>query len=62
MEFPATASGYAASAFFTDPLESSDPEIFASIRSELGWQRFEIEPAMGGFSYHTGLDAPHPTL
>ncbi len=36
-------SGNAASPFFTEPLESSDPEIFASIRSELGRQRHEIE-------------------
>ena len=38
-----TQSGNAASAFFTEALESSDPEIFASIRSELGRQRHEIE-------------------
>ena len=35
---PATAS-----AFFTEPLESRDPEIFAAIRKELGRQRDEIE-------------------
>jgi glycine hydroxymethyltransferase len=38
-----TQSGNAASAFFIEPLESSDPEIFASIRAELGRQRHEIE-------------------
>ena len=38
-----TQSGNAASPFFTEALESSDPEIFASIRSELGRQRHEIE-------------------
>ena len=31
------------SAFFTEPLESRDPEIFAAIRKELGRQRDEIE-------------------
>ena len=36
----ATAS---ASAFFTEPLESRDPEIFGAIRKELGRQRDEIE-------------------
>ncbi len=36
-------SGNALSPFFTEALESSDPEIFASIRSELGRQRHEIE-------------------
>ena len=30
-------------AFFTEPLESRDPEIFAAIRKELGRQRDEIE-------------------
>ncbi|SFU08998.1 glycine hydroxymethyltransferase, partial [Sedimentitalea nanhaiensis] len=29
--------------FFTEPLSSRDPEIFGSIRSELGRQRDEIE-------------------
>jgi glycine hydroxymethyltransferase len=29
--------------FFTEPLESRDPQIFAAIRSELGRQRDEIE-------------------
>ena len=38
-----TQSGNAASSFFTEALKSSDPEIFASIRSELGRQRHEIE-------------------
>jgi glycine hydroxymethyltransferase len=38
-----TQSGNAASAFFTEALESADPEIFNSIRSELGRQRHEIE-------------------
>jgi glycine hydroxymethyltransferase len=38
-----TASGNAASAFFTEALESADPEIFGAIRSELGRQRHEIE-------------------
>ena len=32
-----------ASAFFTEPLESRDPEIFSAIRKELGRQRDEIE-------------------
>lgn len=32
-----------ASAFFTEPLESRDPEIFGAIRKELGRQRDEIE-------------------
>ena len=32
-----------ASSFFTEPLESRDPEIFDSIRKELGRQRDEIE-------------------
>ena len=41
--FPVTQSGNALSPFFTEALESSDPEIFASIRSELGRQRHEIE-------------------
>jgi glycine hydroxymethyltransferase len=36
-------SGNAASAFFTEALESADPEIFGAIRSELGRQRHEIE-------------------
>ena len=36
-------SGNALSPFFTEPLETSDPEIFASVRSELGRQRHEIE-------------------
>lgn len=30
-------------AFFSEPLESADPEIFGAIRSELGRQRHEIE-------------------
>jgi glycine hydroxymethyltransferase len=38
-----TASGNAASSFFTEPLESSDPEIFGAIGKELGRQRHEIE-------------------
>ncbi|MGR3572219.1 MAG: serine hydroxymethyltransferase, partial [Brevirhabdus sp.] len=29
--------------FFTESLESRDPEIFGAIRSELGRQRDEIE-------------------
>jgi glycine hydroxymethyltransferase len=41
----ATASAAAprAGSFFTEPLESRDPEIFRAIRSELGRQREEIE-------------------
>jgi glycine hydroxymethyltransferase len=41
----ATASAAAprAGSFFTEPLESRDPEIFRAIRSELGRQRDEIE-------------------
>jgi glycine hydroxymethyltransferase len=31
------------SAFFTEPLEARDPEIFGAIRSELGRQQHEIE-------------------
>ncbi len=38
---PAAATD--ASAFFTEPLESRDPEIFGAIRKELGRQRDEIE-------------------
>ena len=38
-----STSGNAASAFFTQPLEAADPEIFGAIRSELGRQRHEIE-------------------
>ena len=38
-----TQSGNAASSFFSEPLESSDPEVFGAIRSELGRQRHEIE-------------------
>ncbi|MBI1620413.1 serine hydroxymethyltransferase [Aquamicrobium zhengzhouense] len=39
----ASAASADASAFFTQPLEERDPEIFAAIRSELGRQRDEIE-------------------
>ena len=41
----ATATAHSAQAedFFTAPLEEVDPEIFRSIRSELGRQRHEIE-------------------
>ena len=38
---PAAATD--ASAFFTEPLETRDPEIFGAIRKELGRQRDEIE-------------------
>lgn len=37
------AASASASAFFTEPLESRDPEIFDAIRKELGRQRDEIE-------------------
>ena len=30
-------------AFFSQPLEERDPELFGAIRSELGRQRHEIE-------------------
>ncbi|TWH35552.1 MULTISPECIES: serine hydroxymethyltransferase [unclassified Aminobacter] len=39
----ASAASADASAFFTQPLEERDPEIFAAIRKELGRQRDEIE-------------------
>jgi len=39
----ASAVSANASAFFTEPLESRDPEIFDAIRKELGRQRDEIE-------------------
>ncbi|MEO3998774.1 serine hydroxymethyltransferase [Mesorhizobium sp. CAU 1732] len=39
----APAASATVSSFFTEPLESRDPEIFKSIRSELGRQRDEIE-------------------
>jgi glycine hydroxymethyltransferase len=38
-----TAFANAASSFFTQPLESADPEIFNSVKMELGRQRHEIE-------------------
>jgi hypothetical protein len=50
MESPATASGNAAGAFFTEPLVSSAPEIFAYIRSEFGRRRLVIEPTIRVFS------------
>jgi glycine hydroxymethyltransferase len=39
----ASAKPAAADTFFTAPLEEIDPEIFGSIRNELGRQRHEIE-------------------
>ncbi|TKT81419.1 serine hydroxymethyltransferase [Aquamicrobium sp. LC103] len=39
----ATAAPATAGSFFTETLESRDPEIFNAIRSELGRQRHEIE-------------------
>jgi len=42
MALDPAATAYA-SAFFTEPLESRDPEIFGAIRKELGRQRDEIE-------------------
>lgn len=39
----ASAAAPGAGSFFTEPLESRDPEIFRAIRSELGRQRDEIE-------------------
>jgi glycine hydroxymethyltransferase len=38
-----TAFANAASSFFTQPLEAADPEIFDSVKMELGRQRHEIE-------------------
>jgi glycine hydroxymethyltransferase len=38
-----TAFANAASAFFTQPLEAADPQIFDSVKMELGRQRHEIE-------------------
>jgi glycine hydroxymethyltransferase len=40
---PVTAFANAASAFFTQPLEAADPQIFDSVKMELGRQRHEIE-------------------